>query len=193
MTDSTPWKTAEIKNRIRAAWTTFYRHKQELTSRSYFLTHRLRLFNMMITPTLSYASGTWTLSKKHERMIRSTQRKILRFFVQSKRKYKKKTQSCRNDEDEEDKNANQAQTTKLLRVAVQTQITTKTATFPSWKTTMKRLTLEKLKKKVALNTWKEVQLKHLKGWKQQNGAQTSAPCTRQTDQWEDQKRDGKMK
>ena len=63
-------KKAEIKNRIRAAWASFYRYKQELTSRWYFLQHRLRLLNMVITPTLSYASGTWTISKEHERMIR---------------------------------------------------------------------------------------------------------------------------
>ena len=52
--------------------------KQELTLRSFFLPHRFRLFNMVVTPTLSYASGTWTRSKEHERMIRSTQRKIRR-------------------------------------------------------------------------------------------------------------------
>ena len=46
---------AEIKNRTRAAWTSFYRYTQELTSRSYFLQHRLRLFNTVITPMLSYA------------------------------------------------------------------------------------------------------------------------------------------
>ena len=99
-------ETAEIKNRIRAAWASFYRYKQELTSRPYFLPHRLRLFNMVITQTLSYASGTWTPPEEHERMIRSTQRKMLRFIVQTKRKYKKKTQPSRNDEDEEDENAN---------------------------------------------------------------------------------------
>ena len=53
-------ETAEIKIRIRAAWASFYRYKQELTSKSYLLQHRLRLFNMVITPTLSYASGTWS-------------------------------------------------------------------------------------------------------------------------------------
>ena len=44
----------------------------------------------VITPTLSYASGTWTLSREHERMIRWTQRKMLRLIVQTKRKFKKK-------------------------------------------------------------------------------------------------------
>ena len=81
-------ETGGIKNRIRAAWASFYRYKQELTSRSSFLQHTLRSPNMSITPTLSYA-GTWTLSKEHERMIRSTQRKMLRFIVQKKKKIQK--------------------------------------------------------------------------------------------------------
>ena len=93
-------ETVEIKNRIRAAWASFYRYKQELTSISYLLQHRLRLFNMVITPTLSYAPGIWTLSKEHEIMIRSTQRKMLRLIVHTQRKYKKKTQPRRNEEDE---------------------------------------------------------------------------------------------
>ena len=67
---------------------------------------RLRLFNMVITPTLSYASGTWTLSKEHERMIRSTQRKMLRLIVQTKREYKKKTQTSKNEENGEEEKAN---------------------------------------------------------------------------------------
>ena len=43
-------ETAEIKNRIRAAWATFNKYKQELTSRSYLLRHRLRLFDAAVTP-----------------------------------------------------------------------------------------------------------------------------------------------
>ena len=45
-------ETTEIKNRIRAAWATFYKYKQELTSKSYLLRHgghpndELRLRNM---------------------------------------------------------------------------------------------------------------------------------------------------
>ena len=85
-------ETTEIKNRIRAAWATFYKYSQELASKSYLLRHRLPLFDMVITPTMNYASGTWTLSKEHERMVQSTQRIMLRLIIQTKRKYKKKTQ-----------------------------------------------------------------------------------------------------
>ena len=59
-------ETTEIKNRIRDAWATFYTYKQEFTSKSYLLRHWLRLIDMVITPTMNYASGTWTLSKEHE-------------------------------------------------------------------------------------------------------------------------------
>ena len=59
-------ETTEIRSRIRAAWASFYRYKQELTSKSHPLQHRLRLFNMVISPTLSYASGTWILTRKDD-------------------------------------------------------------------------------------------------------------------------------
>ena len=60
---------------------------------------------MVITPTLSHASGTWTLSKEHERRIRSTQRKMLRLIVQTKRKTKRKlspagTKKMKDEDDE---------------------------------------------------------------------------------------------
>ena len=79
----------EIRNRIRAAWATFHKHRLELTSRTYMLNHRLRLFDAVVTPTISCASGTWTPTKEHERMIQSTQRKMLRLIIQTKRRYKK--------------------------------------------------------------------------------------------------------
>ena len=73
-------ETTETKNRIRAAWATFRKHKQELTSKNYVLKQRLRLFDAAISPTICYAAGTWTPNKDHERMIQSTQRKMLRLI-----------------------------------------------------------------------------------------------------------------
>ena len=83
-------ETEEIKNRLKAAWAAFHKYRQQLTSKDYRLCHRLRLFGMVITPTLTYASGTWTLSQKHEKMIKTAQRKMLRLIIQTKRKYKLK-------------------------------------------------------------------------------------------------------
>ena len=57
-------ETEEIKNRLKAAWAAFHKYRQELTSKDYRLCHRLRLFSMVITPTLTHASGTWTLCQK---------------------------------------------------------------------------------------------------------------------------------
>ena len=77
-------ETEEIKNRLKAAWAAFHKYRQELTSKDYRLCHRLRLFNMVITPTMTYASGTWTLTLKHEKMIKTAQRKMLRLILQKK-------------------------------------------------------------------------------------------------------------
>ena len=82
-------ETTEIRNRIRAAWATFHKHRQELTSENFLLNHRLRLFDAATSPTICYASGTWTPTKEHERLIQSTQRKMLRLIIQTKRRYKK--------------------------------------------------------------------------------------------------------
>ena len=82
-------ETLEIKSRIRAAWATFHKYRQELTSKNYMLKHRMRLFDATVSPTLCCAAGTWTPSKEHERMIQSTQRKMLRLIIQTKRKYQK--------------------------------------------------------------------------------------------------------
>ena len=74
----------EIKNRLKAAWVA-------LTSKDYRLCHRLCLFSMVVTPTMTYASSTWTLTLKHEKMIKTAQRKMIRLIVQTKRRYKSKT------------------------------------------------------------------------------------------------------
>ena len=82
------------------------------------LKHRLRLFDATVSPTICYAAGTWTPNKDHERMIQSTQRKMLRLIIQTKRKYKKiekqdiepkdekgivdKTENCSTDEESGD-------------------------------------------------------------------------------------------
>ena len=54
---------------------------------------------MVISPMPSYASGIWTVSREHERMIRSAQRKMLRLIVQTKRKYKKRTQGSKEEKE----------------------------------------------------------------------------------------------
>ena len=98
-------ETEEIKNRLKAAWAAFHKYRQELTSKDYRLCHRLRLFGMVITPALTSAGGTWTPSQKHEKMIKTAQRKMLRLIVQTKRKYKSKKDAANKEEEEIDKHA----------------------------------------------------------------------------------------
>ena len=102
-------ETTEIKNRIRAAWATFRKNRQELTSENYMLNHRLRLIRRAaISPTFCYAAGTWTPNKDHERIIQSTQRKMLRLIIQTKRRIYKKIekQEIKNNEEIEETDIN---------------------------------------------------------------------------------------
>ena len=82
-------ETTEIKRRIRAVWATFHKYRQELSSKNYMLKHRLRLFDATVSPTICHAAGTWAPNKEHERMIQSTQRKMLRLIIQTKRIFNK--------------------------------------------------------------------------------------------------------
>ena len=100
-------ETEEIKNRLKAAWAAFRKYRQELTSEDYRLCHRLRLFNIVVTPTLTYASGTWTLTQKHEKMIKTAQRKMIRLIVQTKRKYKSKKDAANKEGEGIDKHADE--------------------------------------------------------------------------------------
>ena len=56
------------------------------------LRHKLHLFGAVATPTIMYGARTWTTTKEHENMIRTTQRRMLRLIIQNKRKYKNKKQ-----------------------------------------------------------------------------------------------------
>ena len=62
-------ETTEIKCRIRAAWATFHKYRQELTSKNYMLKHRLRLFDATVSPTVCYAAGTWA-PKKYKKIVK---------------------------------------------------------------------------------------------------------------------------
>ena len=87
-------ETTEIKNRIRSAWSTFRKYRQELTSKNYMLKHRLRLFDAAISPTVfCHAAGTWAPNKEHENMIQSTQRKMLRLIIQTKKEIQKRSRN----------------------------------------------------------------------------------------------------
>ena len=59
--------TTEVQHRIRCAWSAFTKHRQELTSQSYRLHHRLHLFDAVVRPTITHGAGTWATAKEHEK------------------------------------------------------------------------------------------------------------------------------
>ena len=76
----------ELQHRIARAWTKFAVYKDELCNKKYGLNHRLRLFDSVITPTILYGSGTWTMGRDRENTLRGTQRKMLRQVLGSGRR-----------------------------------------------------------------------------------------------------------
>ena len=96
-------ETTEIKNRIRAAWATFCKYRQELTSKNYMFNHRLRLVDAAISPTAP--------NKEHERMIQSTQRNMPRLIIQTKRYKNIVKQKVKTNEDYEEKDTNDLSST----------------------------------------------------------------------------------
>ena len=140
-------ETTEIKNRIRTAWATFHKYRQELTSKNYMLKHRLRLFDAAITPTICYASGTHPPKNTKERYNR-------RNAKCSDSSYKQKEEQ----KDRENIESRPAKiSTTLTRIALMTRAktdkalsltTTRTATCHLRVTMTKRLMLQRLKKKI---------------------------------------------
>jgi hypothetical protein len=72
---------AELRNRINKGWSKFHVYKKELCGRHYPLFHRLRLFESVVTPTILYGSGSWTMTCTREQLLRTTQRRMLRKII----------------------------------------------------------------------------------------------------------------
>ena len=68
----------ELDHRIGRGWAKFGVYKGELCDRRYSLVHRIRLFNAVVTPTILYGCGSWTLSVGARRRLRAAQRRMIR-------------------------------------------------------------------------------------------------------------------
>jgi hypothetical protein len=73
----------EITSRINKAWKKFFALKPDLCGKHVSLRCRLKLFNATVTPTLLYGSGSWTMTADRERLLRTTQRRMLRWMLGS--------------------------------------------------------------------------------------------------------------
>ena len=69
---------AEIEHRLKAAWASFMKLKDELCNKRYNLRQRLRLFDSAITLVVCFGSCAWTMTKNLERLLQVAQRKMLR-------------------------------------------------------------------------------------------------------------------
>ena len=70
----------ELEHRIELGWKRFFANKAELCGKHIRWTTRLKLFNAVITPTVLYGSGSWTMTAARERALRMTQRRMLRWM-----------------------------------------------------------------------------------------------------------------
>ena len=141
-------KFSATKARNRAVWAPYHKYRQELTSKNNTLKHRPRLFDAVISPTICYASGTWTPTKEHERMIQPTQRKMPRLIIQTKRRYKKTAKQ--KDKTNEAKDTNDPKNVKTGKA--QTLTKTRTATRHPRTTQKMKSILQRLKKKIGSTT-----------------------------------------
>ncbi len=76
---------AEIESRVRKAWAKFNKFKSELCDTAFSLNLRLRLFNAVVTQTMMYGSAAWAMTCERETRLNTTQRKMLRSIIGTKR------------------------------------------------------------------------------------------------------------
>ena len=76
----------ELKHRVDRAWAKFAVYREELTSRSYSLPQRLKLFTATVQPTMLYGCSCWTLTHARSQKIQSTQRRMLRSVLGVRRR-----------------------------------------------------------------------------------------------------------
>jgi hypothetical protein len=72
----------EINHRIAAGWAKFTTYRKELCNRRLPLERRLKLFDAVVTPTVLYGSGSWTMTKEREGRLKVARRRMLRQITQ---------------------------------------------------------------------------------------------------------------
>ena len=83
--DTAEMHDVELNNRIAAGWRKFWAQRHELTSSSFSLKSRLKLFDSTISPCVLYGSGCWTLTADRIRKLQTNQRRMLRMIVNTRR------------------------------------------------------------------------------------------------------------
>ena len=93
----------ELSNRIKAGWAKFMQYKHELTKKQYSLKDRLRLFESVVSPTVLYGAEAWTLTAEMTRLLKTTQRRMLRMILgQGRRRIQRASHSVNDAQESED-------------------------------------------------------------------------------------------
>jgi hypothetical protein len=72
----------EIKHRIASGWAKFTAYREELCDKRIALEKRLKHFGSIVTLTVLYSSGCWTMTQERERRLSVAQRRMLRKMAQ---------------------------------------------------------------------------------------------------------------
>jgi hypothetical protein len=75
----------ELKNRMAKGWAKFAVYRDELTNPHYSLKQRMRVFTSVIQPSILYGCVSWTMTAKRVAKLRTTQRRMLRKMIDTKR------------------------------------------------------------------------------------------------------------
>ena len=77
-------------------------YKSELTQKHYSLSDRLRLFEAVVTPTVLYGSEAWTMTAEMFKLLRTTQRRMLRMVLGQGRRRTERTHEREEDDHKSD-------------------------------------------------------------------------------------------
>ena len=76
----------ELKNRVKKAWAKFGIFKAELTDQKVPLRLRMKLFAAVVTPSILYGSSSWAVTESRQKLLRTTQTKMIRCILRTPRK-----------------------------------------------------------------------------------------------------------
>ena len=73
--------STELHHRLAAGWSKFHSFRSELTSASYSLRSRLRLFETIVSTTVLFGCSTWALTRSLLHSLDIVRRKMLRYVL----------------------------------------------------------------------------------------------------------------
>ena len=74
-------QSTEFHNRLAAGWAKFHTFRNELTSKSYSVRSRLRLFEAVVSTTVLFGCCSWALTKAMVTELDITRRRMLRYVL----------------------------------------------------------------------------------------------------------------